>query len=257
LLLPQLQLKKQNQKLKLLLLKLKKKKLNKLFKYSIPKPFRSFGRAFLLYIIGGAPPPICQRYYGNHYMIHDAFLLTNRIHSSTNQQKKLPLPKSTHTMQNLTLLDGQKFQITIQRLCRQLIENHNDFSGSVLIGIQPRGIYLAKRVAEELRKILPDNIIEQGDLDITFYRDDFRRQGSPLVPNQTKIDFIIEGKKVIMMDDVLWTGRTIRAAMDAMQAFGRPEKVELLALVDRRYSRHIPVSADYVGIEVDSIASQK
>ncbi len=160
-------------------------------------------------------------------------------------------------MQNLTLLDGQKFQITIQRLCRQLIENHNDFSGSVLIGIQPRGKYLANRVAEELRKILPGQNIDHGDLDITFYRDDFRRRDAPLVPNQTRIDFITEGKKVIMMDDVLWTGRTIRAAMDAMQAFGRPEKVELLALVDRRYSRHIPVAADYVGIEVDSIASQK
>jgi len=170
--------------------------------------------------------------------------------------KLLPLPKSTHTMQNLTLLDGQKFQITLQRLCRQLIENHNDFSESVLIGIQPRGIYLAKRIAEELRKILPGKAILQGDLDITFYRDDFRRRDQ-LVPNQTKIDFIIENKKVIMMDDVLWTGRTIRAAMDALQAFGRPEKIELLALVDRRYSRHIPVEADYVGIEVDSIASQK
>lgn len=166
------------------------------------------------------------------------------------------MPKSTHTMQNLTLLDGPKFQITIQRLCRQLIENHNDFSGSVLIGIQPRGIYLAKRVAEELRKILPESTIQQGDLDITFYRDDFRRS-KQLVPNQTKIDFIIEGKKVVMMDDVLWTGRTIRAAMDALLAFGRPEKIELLTLVDRRYSRHIPVAPDYVGIEVDSIASQK
>jgi pyrimidine operon attenuation protein/uracil phosphoribosyltransferase len=159
-------------------------------------------------------------------------------------------------MQNPTLLDGQKFQITIQRLCRQLIENHDDFSNSVLIGIQPRGIYLAKRVAEELRKILPGKTIQQGDLDITFYRDDFRRR-EQLMPNQTKIDFIIENKKVIMMDDVLWTGRTIRAAMDAMLAFGRPEKIELLTLVDRRYSRHLPVSADYVGIEVDSIASQK
>jgi pyrimidine operon attenuation protein/uracil phosphoribosyltransferase len=177
--------------------------------------------------------------------------------SSKTENKLLLLPKSTHTMQNLTLLDGQKFHITIQRLCRQLIENHNDFSNTVLIGIQPRGIYLAKRVAEELRKILPDKNILQGDLDITFYRDDFRRRESQLLPNQTKIDFIIEGKKVIMMDDVLWTGRTIRAAMDALQAFGRPEKIELLALVDRRYSRHIPVSADYVGIEVDSIASQK
>jgi pyrimidine operon attenuation protein / uracil phosphoribosyltransferase len=159
-------------------------------------------------------------------------------------------------MQNLTLLDGKKFQITLQRLCRQLIENHNDFSGSVIVGIQPRGIYLAKRIAAELRKILPGSAIQQGDLDITFYRDDFRRRDQ-LLPNQTKIDFIIEGKKVIMMDDVLWTGRTIRAAMDALQAFGRPDKVELLALVDRRYSRHIPVSPDYVGIEVDSIASQR
>lgn len=159
-------------------------------------------------------------------------------------------------MQNLTLLDGQKFQITIQRLCRQLIENHNDFSDSVIVGIQPRGVYLARRVADELQKILNKPIM-QGDLDITFYRDDFRRRETPLVPNQTRIDFIIEGKKVILMDDVLWTGRTIRAAMDAMLAFGRPGKVELLTLVDRRYSRHLPVTADYVGIEVDSIASQK
>ncbi|PTQ94936.1 pyrimidine operon attenuation protein/uracil phosphoribosyltransferase [Mucilaginibacter yixingensis] len=159
-------------------------------------------------------------------------------------------------MLNSILLDGPKFQITIQRLCRQLIENHNDFSNTVLIGIQPRGIYLAKRIAEELRAILPDKTILQGDLDITFYRDDFRRRDQ-LVPNQTRIDFIVEGKNVILMDDVLWTGRTVRAAMDAMLAFGRPEKMEYLTLVDRRYSRHIPISADYTGIEVDSIASQK
>lgn len=155
-----------------------------------------------------------------------------------------------------TLLDGQKFQITIQRLCRQLIENHNDFSQSAIIGIQPRGIYLARRIADELRNIIPGQTILQGDLDITFYRDDFRRR-EQLTPNQTKIDFIIEGKKVILMDDVLWTGRTVRSAMDALMAFGRPEKIEFLTLVDRRYSRHIPVTADYTGIEVDSIASQK
>lgn len=160
-------------------------------------------------------------------------------------------------MLNPILLDGPKFQITIQRLCRQLIENHNDFSNSAIIGIQPRGKYLANRITEELRKILPGQTIQQGDLDITFFRDDFRRRESPLVPNQTKIDFIVEGKKVIMIDDVLWTGRTIRAAMDAMLAFGRPQKVELLVLVDRRYSRDLPVAADYIGIEVDSIASQK
>ncbi len=160
-------------------------------------------------------------------------------------------------MQNLTLLDGPKFQITIQRLCRQLIENHNNFSDSVILGIQPRGPFLSKRIAAELNNILPEATIFSGDLDITFFRDDFRRRQNPLVPNQTKIDFIIENKKVILVDDVLWTGRTIRAAMDAMLAFGRPQKVELLVLVDRRYSRHLPIEPDYIGIQVDSVASQK
>ena len=160
-------------------------------------------------------------------------------------------------MQNLTLLDGQKFQITLERLCHQLIENHNNFSDSVIIGIQPRGIYLSKRIAKELRNILPEAKIKDGILDITFFRDDFRRGAGPLVPNSTQIDFIIEGKKVILVDDVLWTGRTIRAAMDAMLAFGRPEKVELLVLVDRRYSRHLPIEPNYIGIKVDSISSQK
>jgi pyrimidine operon attenuation protein / uracil phosphoribosyltransferase len=160
-------------------------------------------------------------------------------------------------MQNLTLLDGQKFQITIQRLCHQLIENHNDFSNSVILGIQPRGILLSNRIASELKNILPNATILHGNLDITFFRDDFRRGKGPLVPNSTQIDFIIEGKKVILIDDVLWTGRTIRSAMDAMLAFGRPEKVELLVLVDRRFSRHLPIEPDYIGIQVDSVDSQK
>lgn len=160
-------------------------------------------------------------------------------------------------MQNLTLLDGQKFQITIQRLCHQLIENHNDFSNSVILGIQPRGIFLARRITEELQKILPNTNILLGNLDITFFRDDFRRKDSLLMPSSTEIDFIIEDQKVILVDDVLWTGRTIRAALDAIQAFGRPQKVELLTLVDRRYARHLPIEADYIGITVDTINSQK
>ncbi|MEO8794909.1 MAG: bifunctional pyr operon transcriptional regulator/uracil phosphoribosyltransferase PyrR [Daejeonella sp.] len=160
-------------------------------------------------------------------------------------------------MQNLPLLAGQKFQITIQRLCHQLIENHNDFSNSVILGIQPRGIFLAERIASELQKIMPHASIRKGNLDITFFRDDFRRKDGLLMPSSTEIDFIIEGKNVILADDVLWTGRTIRAAMDAIQAFGRPAKVELLALVDRRYSRHLPIEADYTGIQVDTIDSQK
>ena len=160
-------------------------------------------------------------------------------------------------MQTLTLLDGQKFQITIQRLCHQLIENHDNFHNSVIIGIQPRGVFLANRIFEVLKKILPNVKIENGNLDITFFRDDFRRKDGLLIPSITDIDFIIEGKKVILVDDVLWTGRTIRAAMDALQSFGRPEKVELLTLVDRRFSRHLPIEADYIGIKVDTIDSQK
>jgi pyrimidine operon attenuation protein / uracil phosphoribosyltransferase len=160
-------------------------------------------------------------------------------------------------MQNLILLDSKKFQITIQRLCHQLIENHDHFTNSVIIGIQPRGIFLAKRIIEELKRILPDTIIQNGNLDITFFRDDFRSKEGLRLPSSTKIDFIIEGKKVILVDDVLWTGRTIRAALDAIQSFGRPKKVELLTLVDRRYSRHLPIEADYIGMKVDTLNSQK
>src|SRR5690554_1842022 len=161
-------------------------------------------------------------------------------------------------MQQSILLKGEKFQITIQRLCHQLIENHHDFSNSVIIGIQPRGVFLAKRIVDELKNILDNPNIAWGELDITFFRDDFRTKGSlPLSASSTNINFLIENKKVILIDDVLWTGRTIRAALDALQAFGRPQKVELLVLVDRRYSRHLPIEPDYVGFQIDSINSQK
>lgn len=160
-------------------------------------------------------------------------------------------------MQQSILLDGPKFQITIRRLCQQLIENHGDFSKAALIGIQPRGTYLAQRLAKEL-EVMTGIDISTGILDITFYRDDFRMKGSsPLLANSTQIDFIVDGKDVILIDDVLWTGRTIRSAMDAVQAFGRSEKIELLVLVDRRFSRQIPIQPDYIGIQVDSIDSQK
>ncbi len=160
-------------------------------------------------------------------------------------------------MQNLTLLDGQKFQITIQRLCHQLIENHNDFSESVIIGIQPRGIYLAKRITDELHQLLPKASITHGNLDITFFRDDIRTNKDLPPASSTQIDFMIEDKRVVLVDDVLWTGRTIRAALDALLAFGRPKKVELLVLVDRRFSRQLPIEPDYIGMQVDSVDSQK
>lgn len=161
-------------------------------------------------------------------------------------------------MQNSILLSGAKFQITLQRLCHQLIENHQDFSDSVIVGIQPRGVYLARRIVKELKNTLILDRIPSGDLDITFFRDDFRMKGSlPLSPSSTNMDFIVEDKKVILVDDVLWTGRTIRSALDALQSFGRPRKVELLVLVDRRFARHLPIEPDYIGLSVDSINSQK
>lgn len=160
-------------------------------------------------------------------------------------------------MQKRTLLDGQKFQITIKRLCHQLIENHTDFTNTVLIGIQPRGIYFANRVHQELTAILKNQTIQKGNLDITFFRDDFRRKDGLVTASSNTIDFIIEGKKVVLIDDVLWTGRTIRAAMDALLAYGRPEKVELMVLIDRRFSRHLPIEPNYIGKQVDCVDSQK
>lgn len=159
-------------------------------------------------------------------------------------------------MQKRILLDGQKFQITIKRLCHQLIENHHDFSNTVLIGIQPRGPYFANRVQQELSKIVGKDTIKKGDLDITFFRDDFRRKDGIVSASSNNIDFIIEEKNVILIDDVLWTGRTIRSAMDALLAYGRPAKVELMVLIDRRFSRQLPIEPDYIGHQVDSLNSQ-
>jgi len=155
----------------------------------------------------------------------------------------------------LQLLNAEAFNHTIKRLCYELIENHNNFENTVIIGLQPRGIYLSGRIYQELISITGLNTIKNGHLDVTFYRDDFRRRENPLVPNRTQIDFIIEDKNVILVDDVLYTGRTIRAGMDALLAFGRPKKVELMVLIDRRYSRHLPIQPDYVGKVVDTITS--
>lgn len=153
------------------------------------------------------------------------------------------------------ILDSKHIEITVTRLCHQLIEVHNDFSNTVIIGLQPRGIYLSQRIQKKLSEILKTKKIQCGSLDTTFYRDDFRKK--ELVPNATEIDFIIEDKNVVLVDDVLYTGRTIRAGLDAMLAFGRPNDVELLVLIDRRLSRHLPIQAKYIGKTIDSIASEK
>ncbi|MFD2597567.1 bifunctional pyr operon transcriptional regulator/uracil phosphoribosyltransferase PyrR [Sphingobacterium corticis] len=160
-------------------------------------------------------------------------------------------------MKQSLLLNGAKFDITLQRLCQQLIENHGDFSETVIIGVQPRGPFMANRLRQEIKK-MSGHDVQTGALDITFHRDDFRIKGSsPLQANRTDIDFLVDNKAVVFVDDVLWTGRTIRSAMDAVQSFGRAKKIELMVLVDRRFSRQLPIEPDYIGIQVDSIDAQK
>lgn len=153
------------------------------------------------------------------------------------------------------ILNEQQLAITIQRLANQLLENHLDLQNTVLIGIQPRGIYFSNRIVRQLQSEINPDAISYGKLDITFYRDDVRTGLHEL--NQTDIPFSIENKEVVLIDDVLWTGRTIRAALDALLDFGRPAKVELCVLIDRRFSRQLPIQADYVGRPIDSIITQK
>ena len=159
-------------------------------------------------------------------------------------------------MQKRLLFDSELLQITIQRLCRELVETHGDFTNTVIIGLQPRGVFLAERITSVLNSLLNEKL-KVGYLDTTFHRDDFRRRSEPILANQTKIDFQIEGSDVILVDDVLYTGRSVRAALDAMITLGRPNKVEFLVLVDRLYSRDLPIEASYVGRSVNTLHSEK
>ena len=153
------------------------------------------------------------------------------------------------------ILEKQQLDLILQRLANQLVENHITLKEVVFIGLQPRGVQVSKLVVENIQHLLPDEKVEYGLLDITFYRDDVRNELHKA--NKTEIPFSIEGKQVILVDDVLYTGRTIRAALDALQDFGRPKKVELCILVDRRYNRELPIQPDYCGIAIDTVSSQK
>ena len=160
-------------------------------------------------------------------------------------------------MSKKVLLNSKEIEIILHRLACQLVENHNDFSDTVLIGLQPRGSFLAKRLASILTNNYNIKNINLGLLDITFYRDDFRRSDKLHEANSTEIDFLIENKHVVFIDDVLYTGRSIRSALTAIQSFGRPAGIELLTLIDRRFSRHLPIQPDYRGRQVDAINDEK
>ena len=154
-----------------------------------------------------------------------------------------------------TILTEQELGLTIQRLSHQLLENHLSFQDLVIIGIQPRGIYFSDRIVQQINEQIKPAKITYGKLDNTFYRDDVRQGLHTL--NQTDMLFSVENKTVILVDDVLYTGRTIRASMDALLTFGRPAKVELCILIDRRFSREVPIQADFVGRSIDTIITQR
>jgi len=160
-------------------------------------------------------------------------------------------------MSQKILLTSKEVNIILHRLACQLIEKHFDFSNTILIGIQPRGKYLAERIKQILEQEYNVKNIPLGFLDITFFRDDFRRNEKPMEANKTQIDFLVEDKKVVFIDDVLYTGRSIRAALTAIQSFGRPSGIELLTLIDRRFSRDLPIQPDYRGRQVDAINNEK
>lgn len=155
------------------------------------------------------------------------------------------------------LLTSKEIDIILHRLACQLVEKHLDFSNTLLIGIQPRGRFLAERIKTIITEEYGVADVPLGFLDITFFRDDFRRSEKPLEANKTQINFLVEDKKVVFIDDVLYTGRSIRSALTAIQSFGRPSEIELLVLIDRRFSRHLPIQPDYRGRQVDAINNER
>ncbi len=154
-----------------------------------------------------------------------------------------------------TILSEQQMALTVKRLAHQILENNKGLHNTVIIGLQPRGIFLSNRIVAELKTIIPSETVHYGKLDITFYRDDVRK--TLHIANQTDIPFSIEGKTVVLIDDVLYTGRTIRAALDALLDFGRPSKVSLCVLIDRRFSRELPIQPDFSGKAIDTIVTDK
>jgi len=160
-------------------------------------------------------------------------------------------------MPKKVLLNSKKIDIILNRLVCQLVENHKDFNDTVLIGLQPRGTFLIEKILEIFKKKYPTINVESGILDFTFFRDDFRRSEKTLKASSTQINFSIENKNVVLIDDVLFTGRSIKAAMSSMDSYGRPNSIELLVLIDRRYKREIPIQANYCGAKIDTFKGDK
>ncbi|MBL7818179.1 MAG: bifunctional pyr operon transcriptional regulator/uracil phosphoribosyltransferase PyrR [Saprospiraceae bacterium] len=157
-------------------------------------------------------------------------------------------------MENIRVIsEGTQFDLTIERLCYQLIEDYDDFQNTCIIGIQTGGVQLAERLLEKLNEILSGTKIPFGKLDITFYRDDFRTSKKPLAANVNDMSFVIENQRVILIDDVSYTGRSVQSALSALNHYGRPQSIKLLVLVDRRFNRQLPIRPDYIGVGIDAL----
>lgn len=154
-----------------------------------------------------------------------------------------------------TILTAAQLTEAITALVKKLHENHPSLHEVVFIGIQQGGVVLGNRIVSSLQALRPGEKIEYGQLDITFYRDDIRNE--ILAPDTMNIPFGIENKQVILIDDVLFTGRTIKAALDALLDYGRPAKVELCVLVDRKEHRQFPIQPDYSGMVVQTDKTDK
>ena len=155
------------------------------------------------------------------------------------------------------ILDQNLIAVTIERLCHQLIEVHNNFDNTVIVGVQPRGTFLNNRIIKKLQQIQPKIKIDSGNVDISFYRDDLMRRDKPIIPQTMDINISLEDKHIVLVDDVLYTGRSIRSAIDAILNFGRPKSVELLTLINRRFNRDLPIQPNYIGKNIDAMDSEK
>lgn len=152
------------------------------------------------------------------------------------------------------ILDSAALKRTIDRIAHEILETHEDNPNLAIVGIKTRGAYLAKRLAEKLKEFKGKQV-PVGELGITFYRDDFKKASDQPIVQSTEISFDIEGKTIIIVDDVLQTGRTVRCALDELMDFGRPAKIELAVLIDRGH-RELPIRPDYVGKNIPTSARQ-
>lgn len=153
------------------------------------------------------------------------------------------------------LLSSKHLSETVQQLAAELTKAHADLNDVVFVGIQQGGVVVGNDILAAIQAANPGHKVQYGQLDITFYRDDIRNE--ILTPDTMNIPFAIENKTVVLIDDVLFTGRTIKAALDVLLDYGRPAKVELCVLIDRKEHRQFPIQADYVGVTVGTNKTDK